>query len=184
MPDLADLPSLTAGSPVALRLLTGAAGAVLLVAGARLYRVAVVLPGFLLGVGLGAGVAQLLTLDPMVGAGVALVAGLIGAVAAHLVERFAVVIAGVIGGLGAAQVVDPLVAAGGPPWWVWPVAAVTGGLVFPLIWKAALLPLTAWIGAVVLIDAAGLPPSPLYVGGLAVVGLIVQASVGRGKKAD
>jgi hypothetical protein len=183
MPDLADLPSLTGGSPVVLRFLTGAAGAVLLLAGARLYRVAVVLPGLLLGLGAGIAIANVLALAPMVAAGVAVVAGLAGAVAAHLVERFAVVVAGVIGGLGAAQVAWPLVASA-PPWWMWPLAAAAGGLVFPLIWKVALVPLTAWIGAVVLIDAAGLPPSPLYVGGLAVVGVIVQASLGRGKKRE
>ncbi|MDP2314743.1 MAG: hypothetical protein Q8P41_17700 [Pseudomonadota bacterium] len=179
-PGLPDLPSIYAAGPLAPRIVAGAAGLVLLLAGSRLYWIAVVLPGLLLGLGGGVLIAHLLGLAPMVTVGVAVVGGLVGALVARAVERLAIAIAGVIAGLGAAQLGWPLAAATAPPWWIWPLAAVAGAVLFPFVWRAALVPLTAFIGAVVLVDVAGVVADPLVVGGLTAVGIVVQLALGRG----
>ncbi|MDP2309302.1 MAG: hypothetical protein Q8P18_24990 [Pseudomonadota bacterium] len=184
LPDLPDLPSIYAAGPLAPRVIAGVAGLLLLLAGRRLYRAAIVLPGLLLGLGAGIVAGGLLGAVPMVVAGLAIAGGVIGALLAAYAERLAVVIAGVLAGLGALQVGWPLAASGAPSWWAWPLAAIVGAAVFPFVWRAALVPLTAWIGAVVLVDVAGLPPSPLAVGGLALFGVIVQLASGRKRQPE
>lgn len=183
LPDLPDLPSIYASGPLPPRIVAGAAGLVLLLAGSRVYRIAVVLPGLLLGLGAGVVIAGALALPPMVTVAVAAVGGLVGAVLAGTIERFAVVVAGVLAGLGAAQVGWPLAASGAPPWWLWPVAALVGAALFPFLWRAALVPLTAWIGAVVVVDVAGVQPHPLVIAGVMLVGVVAQVAVGR-KRAE
>lgn len=185
LPDWPDPTTIFALGPVPARLFAGAAGLVLLFAGSRAYRAAVVLPGLLLGAGAALAVGSALGLAPGPLAGVAIGAGLVGALVAHLLERLAVRIAGVVGALGAVPVLWPLATSGAAPWWVWPVAAVLGGLLAPFVWSAALVPVTAFIGAVVTLDAAGVALHPLVVGGVALVGVVAQVSGGgKRKKGD
>jgi hypothetical protein len=189
LPDLPDLPSIYAAGPLAPRVIAGVAGLLLLLAGRRLYRIAIVLPGLVLGLTAGLVLGGALDLPDNVVAVVAVVCGAVGALLAGYVERIALVLAGVLAGLGAIQAGWPLAAAAAasvptsmpavPPWWAWPAGAVVGALLFPLLWRVAIVALTAWIGAVVLVDVAGFPADPLVVGGLAVFGMLVQTVSGR-----
>lgn len=181
---LSDLPSIYAAGPLPPRVIAGLAGALLLLFGRRLYRIAIVLSGLLFGLGAGIVMGGLLSLAPMVVAGLAVAGGLVGGLVAWHAERLAVAITGVLAALWAVQVGWPIVstalsAVGAPPWWAWPAASVVGGLAFPFVWRAALVPLTAWIGAVVLIDVAGVSVDPLVVGGLTMIGVVVQVTTGR-----
>ncbi len=193
LPDWPDTHALFTTGPVPARLVAGLAGVVLLLAGTRAWRAAVALPGLLLGLGVALLVGTALALEPGPLAVLAAVLGLGGTLAALLVERLAVRVAGVLAGLGAAQVGWPLIASalspgpgapGHAPWWIWPAAALVGGLLAPLAWRVALAPITAWIGAVVLVDATGAPPHPLLVAGLAAVGTLVQWASGRKPRDD
>lgn len=184
LPDLPDPHLVFSLGPAPARLVAGIGGLVLLVAGSRVYRLAVVLPGLLVGLAAGVLAGGALSLAPGAVAILAAVGALAGGLAAHLVERFAIVIAGVLGGLGGAHVAWPLLAGGAAPWWLWPAAAMAGAVVFPVLWKVALVPLTAWLGAVVLVDAIGVPVHPLVVPGVAIVGMFVQWAGGRKKDED
>ncbi len=174
-----DLAAFFAAAPVPPRVLAGAAGLLLLCVGGRLYRLAVILPGLLLGLGGGLLLANLISGTTPVIVGLAILGGVGGGLLAHFLERFAVVGAGVIAGLAGADIAWPLVSATPPAWYLWPLAALVGGALMPLIWKAALVPLTAGIGAYVLVDVAGYPRTPVTVGALAAVGLIIQVVIAR-----
>jgi hypothetical protein len=179
-----DLSNLFAQAPVPPRVLAGIAGGLLLFAGGRVYKLAVVLPGLLLGLGAGVLGGSALGLAVPVVAVLAIVGGLFGALLCHFVERFAIGVAGVLAGLGAANAAWPLLSTHPAPWYLWPIAALVGLGLFPFIWRLALVPLTALIGAVVVLDAAGAPPNPLYIGGLALLGIVAQLAMGaRGKAA-
>lgn len=179
VPDWFDPHAIFTLAPIPARTFAGVAGLVLLLAGSRAYRAAVVLPGLLLGAGLALAVGALLNLEAGPLSVAAVVAGIAGGLAAHFVEQFAVRVIGLVGAIGAVQVLGPIVLTGGTPWWAWPVAALLGGLLAPMLWKIALVPITAWIGAVVVVDAAGFPHHPLLVPGVAVAGVIVQLAAGR-----
>ncbi len=185
LPDLPDLPSIYAAGPLAPRVIAGVAGLLLLLAGRRLYRLAIVLPGLVLGLTAGIVLGGALDLPQMVTGLLALACGAVGALLAGFVERTALVLAGVLAGLGAIQAGWPATALlstsvpAVPPWWAWPAGAVVGALLFPMLWRVAIVALTAWIGAVVLVDVAGFAADPLVVGGLAVFGMIVQTVSGR-----
>jgi hypothetical protein len=159
------------------RYLSAAIGALFLVAGSRAYRLAVVLPGALLGVGAAVVVGAAAGLGPGATATVAAITGVGGAIVAYLVEKAAVVLAGVMVGVALAAVGT---AAAGitAPWWAWPVAAGLGGLAARSAWKLALVPLTAWLGAAVIATSLALPPHPWLVPGLTTAGVVVQVLSG------
>jgi hypothetical protein len=176
MPSLPSLPSPTALGPE-LRIGVGIVAAVLLLQGARFYRVAVIAPG-LLG-GLAGGLALSRSLDlardaTLVISGVLAVAG---AVICHLGERLAVVVAGMLGGVAAIVAIEPLVA-GGLPWWAPVAGATVGGVLGPFLHRAALPLLTAAVGAPAVAWAAQWPLTPVVIGGLLVAGVVVQLVTG------
>ncbi len=158
------------------RWITGLVGGLLLLAGGRMYKLAVLTPGILAGVTL----AMLLppTLGPLVIAGAALLLALVGALLCHLLERLAVHAIGAIALAGLCQVGWPLVAAEPAPWWGVLLAAALGLLLFPRIFKSLIRWVTALVGALVLAWTIGRPDDPFVIGGLFLGGCAVQALSG------
>jgi hypothetical protein len=176
MPSLPSIPSPTALGPE-LRIGVGLVAAVLLLQGARFYRVAVVAPGLLGGLAGGLALSRELGLArdaTLVISGVLAVAG---GVICHLGERLAVVVAGMLGGVAATVALEPLVA-GGLPWWAPIAGATVGGVLGPFLHRAALPILTAVVGAPAVAWAAQWPMSPVVIGGLVALGVVVQWMTG------
>lgn len=167
-----------------LRVAAGALSVALLLRGASLYRLAVVAPGVLAGLLAGVTLAQEFGLSPNATLAFAAGGGMAGALLAWLVERVAVMTAGVLVGLAATTLILPLVVAH-PPWWVVPAGGMLGALVGPMLYRAALPVVTSVVGAFGLAWAAGWASTPVVIGALFLGGVIVQFATGgeRSKKA-
>lgn len=187
MPDaIGPLTELTAQSPWLLRVVVGLVGFVLLVAGARVYRVALLGSAFALGavataVGLAWAGQQVVALarPEIIGVG-ALVAGLACAGGASLAHRVALLAIGAIAGLGVGAGVGDLVG-GAALLWAPLAGAVLGALMFPWVFPALLKVLTPAVGAVCLAWAAGKPDTLWLIGALWAFGAVVQLVGGRGR---
>lgn len=162
-----------ADAPLLARVAAGLLGAVLMLRGARLYRVAVIAPGVLLGGAAGGLGAAALGLGPPAEAVAAVAVAVVGGVACSFAEAVAVRLAGVFVGAGLAQVWP------GAPWWAALVGALAGLLVFPAIWRALLPLLTAAMGTLAVAWAAGHPASPALLVGGTVLGALIQWSFRR-----
>ena len=179
LPDaLAVFSDAAATSPMALRVLVGAMGALLLVAGARVYWWGLTLSAFALGaIGATTGLQAVADVAPQVWTTpavlvVAAVGGLVLAGLARMAHRVALLgIGAVAGGVGAAAVAPPL---GLIAWWVPLVGAVIGALAFPFLFEWLLKLLTPAVGAVALVWAAGMPEQPWLLGLLWLVGAAIQ----------
>ena len=156
----------------------GVLGVVLALSGARFYRLAIVAPGFALGVLAGLEVPG--SEQTRMVAAIAL--GIIGAAVLHLVERFAVRVGSAFLTAGLAQVVAPLVT-GEPNAWYVPVAGgVVGLFLFPSLYKKLLPVVTAIMGALCVAWSVGAAEDLRVVGAVAAIGCVVQlASGARGK---
>lgn len=165
------------------RLLLGGAGVVLLLMGARVYRLALILPGFIAGVLIAGEATQGLPSNIRLFA--ALVLGLACAFGVHLLERFAVAVAGALVGGGLAQLVGGQVAIGLSTFTLGLLGALVGFLLFPWIYRRLLPFLTSLLGALAVAHAAGRPGDLLLIGGLTLGGTLLQLLLGgRGGKAD
>jgi hypothetical protein len=189
MPDLANLTELAAQQPMLLRALIGAAGAVLLFFGARVYRPALVLAGF--GAGAAGTVAAFLAAAEWVPAfaepTTLIVGGLLGGgllcVLTLSVHRLGLVGVGALVGATATVSAAGLLSAS-PAWWV-PLAGALGGAalmpwVFPVLLKIA----TPAVGAVLVGWAAGYPDHPALLLGLWVLGSAVQLASGGKRRRE
>lgn len=176
---LSDLPSLTelaSEAPRVVRVAVGCSGALAAFWGARLYR-----PGLLLGA-FGAGaigaVGALHVLagwvpaaeEPFTVAVGSVSMGVVGAAAAHVAHRLALVVLGSLVGLVAGVSLLGL----GLPWWVVPLGAAGGAFLFPRVVHPLLAVMTAAVGAVLLAWALGHPESLPWVGGIWFLGASVQ----------
>ncbi|MEN9786638.1 MAG: hypothetical protein RLZZ299_1902 [Pseudomonadota bacterium] len=160
------------------RVVVGVLAGVLLLAGARVYRVAVVLPGVLIGLLGGSVLAPLLPLPPGTGWMVVAGAAAFGGVAAWAVERAVVVAAGAMVGLVGGVLAMPLLVAF-TPWWAPLAGAVVGALLGPWMFRKALVVVTSALGALALCWAAGWVPEPWNAGVAWAVGVLVQSAAGR-----
>ncbi len=177
-------------APVALRVLVGALGAVVLLAGARLAKPALSMGAF--GVGaLGGALAiqALATVAPEVGRPVIIaVAACVGGVgvliAAHLALKVALIVAGALTGLVAAAALAPVLESVGAPWWSIFGGPIVGAIALPLLATLVLRVVAAAIGAVLVAWAVGLPTHPWLLLGLFALGAVVQFGVVGGRKAE
>jgi hypothetical protein len=169
-----DLPALTDDT---LRIAVGIVSLGLLVRARQVWRLAVLGPGFLLGVVTGQLVAGPLGLQGGVSLAVVAGLGVAGIVAAWMVERAAVVMAGAVA--GGALGVGALALTSGAAWWALPVGVVVGGVAAPVVYRRLVPLFGAVIGAVGVAWAAGWPRSALVLGALAAFGLLVQIVSGR-----
>ena len=160
--------------------ITGLSGGLLLLAGGRLYKLAVVAPGVLAGV---AGALLLpAELGPVVIAVAAVVLAIAGAVLCHLLERVAVHAIGVIAAAGITQLAWPVVAGGPAPWWGVLLGSAVGLLLFPGVFRSLIKWITALLGALMVAWSVGYHDDAYVVGGLFLGGCIVQAIGGRKAK--
>ena len=174
--------ALAESTPLGVRGLAGVLGGVLCVAGSRLYPLAIVAPGLLLGAAVGLGLPPELAVGARIGIG--LVVALAGVLLSRFVERVAVSLFGaaVLGSL--VYALAPLALGAPAPWWGPVLGALLGLLLFRSLFKALLAPLTAWLGAMVVAWSLGRPDQILIVLGLPALGTLVQLAVGRKKKED
>lgn len=163
-------------------LVTLGVGALLLVAGRRLFWIAVGVAGFVLGFVLttrllGGGEGWL-----ALAAGLA--CGILGAVLAVLVQKLAVAVAGFLigGGAAATLATEAFGLAPGAQWLVFIAAGIVAALLAALVFDGALVVLSALLGAAMV---SGLLPLPavqrlLALLALAALGIVVQLAAGRG----
>ncbi len=161
-------------APLASRWIAGALGAVIMVAGGKLYRVAVVTPGFVLGTMIGKALS--IPGDPLVATVAIVVAGLGGALLFHFLERVAVAVLGAMVGANLAGFAWPIFA-GPAPWWGILGASLLMSVFFPKIFRMLLLPITALLGATILAACFGQGSEILVIAGLALIGAIFQSTV-------
>ncbi len=159
-------------------------GIVLLGWGERLYGVLVVAPGVLAGVYVAAWAQPLFHFDTTTLLVVTVALAAAGALACHFVAAIAVRMAGA--GLFAALAwfATPLAQPGPVAWWVPVVAAALGALVFPALYKIALRPLTALVGAWSIAWAVKHPGNPYVILGLAAAGTAIQFALARSSKGE
>jgi hypothetical protein len=170
------------------RWITGLTGGLLLLAGGRLYRLAVVAPGVLGGVALALMLPQ--DLGPIVIALAAVLLAAVGALLCHFLERVAIHVVGAVALAGLARVAWPPLLHEPAPWWGLLLGGALGLLFFPRIFKALIKAITALLGALVLawsfgalegsVSCWGVTVQPwMIVAVLFAVGLIVQMVTGR-----
>ncbi len=152
-------------------------GGALLLAGARVYRLAVVLPGVAGGALLGFSVAAGAPLSWQLGAAACL--ALAGGALFYFVERLAIALAGAFVAGGAMHALGPLYWPGGEPWYADAAAVALGLLLFPRLYRAALPLLTAALGALVVAWSVGREQDAVLIGAMAAVGLVVQLAFRR-----
>jgi hypothetical protein len=167
--------------PFGLRGLAGLVGVLLAVAGARFYRLAVLAPGLLLGIGVGLLLPE--TLDAPLRAIAAVVLAGFGAVVCRFVEQAAVRAFGALLAGGLVYTAWPIAMSEPSPWWAAAAGAALGLLLFPRAFQLLLKPLTAILGALALAFAVGQEHNPLVIGGVALLGTVIQLGTG-GKRKD
>lgn len=181
--ELAQFTELGLGSPRELRYMLGAVGAVLLLAGGRLYYGAVKLSSFTAGVLFALFVAHRLELmdfipndfyeDPWIVPGASLVFGVLCAWLAVLAHRVALTVVGFVGGYALVYGIQGTFPELGESWW--PLAGAGGGiLLMPWVFEVFLPVFTSLIGAVTVLWALGTEPSMALLGTLWAGGTIVQ----------
>jgi len=152
--------------------LVGVAGAVLLVAGARFYRLATFTPGLVIGVFVALQITESASADIRMFATILL--GLIGAVITVAVERLAIVLAGALLLGGVSHALCPVLIPGEETWYVTAGSAALGALIFPKVFRRLLFILSALGGAMCLAWAMGRTDDVLLIGGLWLFGTITQ----------
>lgn len=126
------------------------AGTVLLLFGARVYRVLVVGPGIIAGLVVAGEVNGFLHLQGWAAAALAVGLALGGALLFAAVERWTLAIVGAALSVGLFGQGWSFLQGGSPPWWSWLVVAAVGALVIPRLYRFLLRPLTALAGALTL----------------------------------
>lgn len=163
--------------------ITGLSGGLLLVAGGRLYKLAVVAPGVIAGVAGALWIGETAGLAGTVVAVAAVVLAVAGAVLCRLLERLAVSAIGVIALAGVTQLAWPLAMNGqAAPWWGVLLGGAVGLLLFPGIFKSLIRWITALLGALMVAWSVGYHENIWVVGGLFLAGCVVQAASGKGRK--
>ena len=156
-------------NPVAV---VGVTGGALLVAGARLYWLALMAPGLAAGMLVGLQITAGASPELRLAAGLLL--GAVGAALVMLAERLAISIAGafLVGGL--ANALAPLFLPEKSAWMVPAGGAVLGLLLFPKLFRSLLFVFTSLGGALCVAWAMGRPQDLPLIGGLWLAGTVIQ----------
>jgi hypothetical protein len=167
------------------RLLTAAAGAVLLLAGRRVYWLIVGLVGFVVGFTLA---GEYLEGPDWVTLVAGLATGLLASGLAVFFQKIAIAVAGfLIGGLAVLWWAEQM--GWGEPWWVWVMGLVAGFLGSYLtrtVFEVALVVLSSVLGATFVLEALQRPVdqiSPLMLI-LVVAGIVIQFATRRSRGSD
>lgn len=157
------------------RLLLGVLGVLMLVAGKRLYPLAIMAPGLaggvMLGIELTPGQPDLTRVLACLG--LALVLGFL----LRKVERLAIAAAGAFVTVGTAEALSPVVLDRAADWPILLVAGLLGLLLFPRIYERLLVVITPAIGALCLLWALGRHQDLLLLAGLTLVGTVLQLAL-------
>lgn len=156
-------------------------GAVLLLAGRRLFWVLVGAVGFLAGMWLA---LQVLGPDPgAVHWLLAMVAGLIGIAVARFFQRLAIGLAGFfLGGAAAMELFNLDVSGRSGAVLLFAVGGFLGALLGGLFFEAALIVCSSYLGAVLVVEGLSLPMPILMLAVLFALGILVQSSRGRPRR--
>ena len=167
------LVALAEATPLGVRGFAAVGGALLIVAGARFYRVAVAAPGAILGLLLTTHFLSGLTDDTSLT--IAAIGGaVIGAMITGFIEKLAIRLAGAMVGAVAADIGWSLLQSAELPIWAPAAGALVGLLIFPSLWRVALKLITPFLGALCVAYAAGYPNHPLPIAGLTLLGALIQ----------
>lgn len=149
-------------------------GCLLMLIGARVYRIIIIAPGFICGALLakeyisGSSEVQLI---------VTLVLGIIGAILFTSIEKLAISIVGALLTAGLVSAVAPILL-GTVAWYVPVVAGFLGSMIFPYIYKKALPVSTSLLGSLCVCWSMGLNEDPVMVGIFWLGGVILQLILG------
>lgn len=167
------------------RLLTLAAGVILLLAGRRVYWLLVGLVGFVLGYGL---TAEFLEGPYWLILIAGLAAGLLASGLAVFFQKMALTVAGfLIGGLAVLWWAGQM--GWGEPWWVWALAlgaALVGAVLTKEVFEVALMVLSSVFGATLVLEALQMPAeqlSPVFVI-LVAAGIVIQFFSSRRQRSE
>ncbi len=155
-------------------------GAVLILAGSRLYRLMLLGPGFVGGVLLAHHYAP--AGSDTTKMAIVIGCGLVGVVLMHLMEQTALRLVGVALTVGAATAIAPEVFGSKPPWFLNYVAGAIGAVGFPIVYERALPLVTSLLGALMVAWALDRPTDIIMLVMLSAVGIAVQTFLGaRGR---
>ncbi len=163
---------LVTATPIEVRAAAGVMALLLMLAGARLYRVAVVLPGILAGVV--AASAMPATMDYETRLILGILVSLVGGLILFFLEKVGVVLLGGVLAAWLTGVAWPLVAHMEAPWWALAVGGLGGMIAFPAIFRSAIRWITSALGALLGAWALGYPTNALVILALAAVGVMFQ----------
>lgn len=182
LPTIPSLQELMASTPLAGRAPGLLLGILLMGWGGRLYRLFVLLPGLAAGVWIAATVRPMLgiSLNGSLAMGAVLALG--GALVCHFVETFAVRLTGAVLGAGISAWLWPVFSHASLPWYLPLAAGALLALVFPRIYRVALVPITALFGAQLVAWGLGHPTSAPLILGLTVAGSLGQWWIGKKTK--
>jgi hypothetical protein len=159
-------------TPLEVRVGAGVMSLLLLFAGARLYRVAVVLPGVLAGVFVAAALPPTMDFEWRLVIGI--VVSLVGGLALFFMEKVGVVLVGGLLTGWLTWVIWPLLVHTPAPWWAVGVGGLAGMIAFPAIFRSAVRWITSALGALLGAWALGYPTNALVILALAAVGVMFQ----------
>ena len=157
------------------------AGAVLLLAGRKLFWLLIAISGFFVGVEVA---RDLLAEQPQwVIWAVAAAAGLVGAVVAMLFERVAFALAGFYASGYLALLVVQSLGLAAPDLFVFLVGGVIGAVIAALVMDTAIIVLSSLVGAAMIVATLSLAPlvEIAIAGALAAIGIVVQSKLIRGQ---
>lgn len=177
-----EIARLAAEAPIPLRVLLGAIGFVLLVAGARVYRLALFGSVFTLAA-IGAGLAlawggtQIAALNrPEILALGSILTGAAAAGVAKMAHRVGLLAVGGVAGLALGAGIGDLVG-GGATLWAPVVGVLAGAAIFPFVFQSLLKFITPLVGAVAIVFASGHPERLWVLGLLTGIGIVVQVGL-------
>ena len=153
-------------------------GAALLLVGARVYRLAVIGPGFVAGVFVGLELTSGQSSEIQLAT--TLILGIGGAALLHMLERFAVALTGGIVAGGLVHAAAPLILGGPAPWYVPTVASLLGFLALPRVMDRLLPLITSLVGALAVAWSVDRTHDLVFIRVLTTVGLAIQLLVRRG----
>lgn len=176
------LVALAEATPLGVRGVAAVGGALLVVAGSRIYKLAVAAPGAILGI---LAATHLLAGADEATKTIAAIAGaIVGAMLTGFVEKLATRLAGGLVGAFFADALWPVLQPTEMPIWAPAAGGLIGLILFPFVWKIALKFITPFLGALCIAYAAGHPHHPLIIGGLTVLGILIQLKAFSGSDDD
>lgn len=160
--------------------LVGVLGAIMLVAGKRLYGLAIMAPGVAAGVmvGLAFTEGQDLTMRLMACGALAIIAAYV----LYSAERLAIAAAGSFVAVGLARAGAPLVTGAPAPWYVLLAAGVVGIFFFPRLYRRLLVVIAPAIGALCMAWATGREGDLALITGLTLLGTVIQLVLWSGHR--